>query len=107
MASKVGRLVVREYLSVAFSGTYERDVKVPEGFRVVSGHAVIAEDEDGNYGDIDYVGGYPKVDVNNVLHNDTWRFQVKLNASTALWLYVICERSDEPDVLHLLPNASL
>lgn len=102
-SSNVGRLVLRRFFSINSSGTYEHDVVVPDGYRVVSGFTVIAEDEDGNYGDVDYMGGYPKTNIDNELSNDTWRFQFKVNASVALWLCVICERSDEPDVAMTLP----
>lgn len=104
MRSDVNRLVVRQYINYSSVGTKERDVVAPEGYRVVSGHAVVAEDEDGNYGDLDLVVGYPKVDPNGVLCSDTWRFQFKLNAACAIWMFVICERSDEPDVLIDYPN---
>lgn len=103
MASTVGRVIVRQRVNYGTTGTKEFDVVAPEGYRVLSGDVSIDEDEDGNYGDVDMMGSYIKVDVNGDLFSDTWRFQLKLNATCAVTFSVICERSDEPDILIVPP----
>jgi hypothetical protein len=100
------RVIVRKIVSIGGAGNYSYQLNAPEGHRVVSGFFAVAENETGNYPDIDFAGSYPYstsdplgVNVANA-HGlyDAWRFQIKANASTAVWLGVICERSTQPDV---------
>lgn len=102
--SNINRVVVRKTVNISTAGTYEFQVDVPAGYRVVSGWHAVAENADSDYGDVDLLGSYPMAsgDSVNVANSDgvysAWRFQVKVSAAVAIWLGVVAERSEEPDV---------
>lgn len=114
-SSDVHRLAIRQQVNIDLSvtggspRTFEYEVQVPDGYRVVSGTMAVASDSDANYDAITW-GGYPAVanDTATVNTSDgvynAWRFQFRVTESAGYWMTVIAERSDEPDLLRVRPT---
>lgn len=103
--NSTNRLIVRRQWDATTAGFYHQTLKAPDGYRVVSGFMSAADNS--NYTNIEFMGNFPVsssdsnpveggADVNGIY--DSWRFQVKTSGTANLYIGLICERSEEPDV---------